>query len=87
VQTSANQLVEREKVLKSAIETRMGPATAVVGDGYRVLWKAENDRTETDWKAVAKDVAAPEEVVSRHTQVKPGRRPFRLYWRGEDATE
>ncbi len=83
VQVRAKQLEEAEKALRAAIETRMGPATALVGDGFRVLWKAEKDRLEIDWQAVAKEVAAPEEVVSRHTSVKPGRRPLRVYWQGE----
>ena len=62
--------------LQLAIETRMGPAAVLIGDGFRVTWKRTKDRTEIDWEAVVKDVAPPEEVIARHTKVSPGRRPF-----------
>lgn len=72
------QLEESEAVLETAIKTRLGPASVLVGDGFKVTWRRTKDRTEVDWRAVAAEVGAPEEVVARHTRIQPGFRPFRI---------
>ena len=77
---------ETEEALEVAIQTRMGPASALLGDGWKVTWRRTKDRTETDWKAVSAELLAPlpetdrSAVVGRHATVRDGFRPFRVAW-------
>jgi putative phage-type endonuclease len=81
-------LEEREDVLEAAIKTRMGPATALVGDGWRVTWKRTADRREVDWKGLAEVLLTqrpePERaaLVGAHEVIREGFRPFRISWKG-----
>ena len=70
------RLEEDEKVLRAAIETRMGPATRLVGDGWYATWKRGRDREDVDWEKVRAEVP---DVVARHTTTKPGSRPLMVY--------
>ena len=78
------RLEEDEAVLEAAIKARMATASVLVGDGWRATWKRTQDRTETDWRAVAVDALAsmPETeraaLVGLHTRAVEGFRPFRL---------
>jgi len=70
------QLAKTREALEIRIQDRMGPATALIGTGFRVTWKTVKDSAEVDWKAIAQELAPPEEVVARHTRIKPGGRRF-----------
>lgn len=87
VRDHIKNLAKTRDALEVRIQDRMGPATALVGDGFRVTWKAVKDSSVVDWEAVAKELAAPEEVVARHTKVKPGGRRFTPRRLGKDEEE
>lgn len=75
-------LTELEERLVAAIETRMGPTSALLGDGYKVTWKRTKDAETTDWKGVANDAlglldsVTIEQLISRYTTVRAGHRRF-----------
>lgn len=79
-----DELEAKEEALKVAIQTRMGEASLLVGDGWHAVWRRTRDREEVDWKGVAAGLLAamPETertaLVGLHTSVRPGFRPFRL---------
>ncbi len=79
------QLKEHEDALVAAIQTRMGPATAINGPGWRVTWKQAKDTEVTDYKTQAHDAlraladhdpAAAEVLTTIHTNTRPGSRRF-----------
>ena len=71
---------EREDALVAAIQTRMGPATYLVGSGYSVTWRRAKDATQTEWRMMAEQLLADhpdrETVIARHTILRPGSRRF-----------
>jgi hypothetical protein len=60
----------------------MGPASALLGDGYKVTWKRTKDREDTDWRGLANDALGLLDpvtiagLIERYTTVKPGTRRF-----------
>ncbi|HSW43509.1 MAG TPA: YqaJ viral recombinase family protein [Patescibacteria group bacterium] len=88
----AKQLTTEADVLETAIKTRMGPATALVGDGFRVTWKRARDTETTDWRTVAAELLRqlPETertaLVGLHTTAREGARYFRVAWGKEDPS-
>ena len=70
--------------LETAIKTRMGPATRLVGTGWSITWKRTRDSEQTDWKSIAdgllRQLPETERValVGMHTTVREGFRPFRV---------
>jgi putative phage-type endonuclease len=71
--------VDTEKKLARAkllglIETH----DAARGDDWSITYRNTKDRTSTDWKAVAEDVGAPEEIIRKHTKVSRGSRSLRV---------
>lgn len=73
-----------EERLKVAIQTRMGDAAVMTGDGFRVVWKRTKDTETPDWRAIADSLLTPlpepERValVGKFTAVRSGFRPFRV---------
>ena len=84
LRSSIARLEDDEKRLKAAIEARMGDAALMTGPGFRVSWKRTKDQEQTDWRAIAIELAAPlpeperDALVGRHTTVRPGFRPLRV---------
>lgn len=78
VRKSLAALEDKEGALVAAIQQRMGPATSLVGPGFRVTWKRTRDGESIDWRAVAEDYGARvgDPLVAEHTVVKPGSRRF-----------
>jgi hypothetical protein len=76
------RMSELEEKLVAAIEMRMGPASALLGSGYKITWKRTKDREDTDWKSVANDALGMLDpvtiagLIERYTTVKPGTRRF-----------
>ncbi len=83
-------LEEQEDAIETAIKTRLGPAAVLVGQGFRVLWRRTKDSIAIDWKSLADGLLRqlPEEeretLVSIHSTVRPGFRPLRVAWTGEE---
>jgi hypothetical protein len=78
-------------LVEIAVKSRMAEATKLVGNGWIVTWKQSKDARITDWQNIATGLLTtlPEEqreaLISLNTTVKPGVRPFRLQWQGEQA--
>lgn len=66
------------KALRDGICAAMGDAETLADASGRpmVTWKSSKPTRRTDWRAVADELAAPEEVVARHTAEVAGARRF-----------
>jgi putative phage-type endonuclease len=62
-----------ENKLKAAI----GDASGMVGNGWKVSWKAGKDTEKVDWKSAA-SANVSREVLVKYTTVSPGARRFLL---------
>ena len=84
VRDQIKRLKEQEEQAETAIMDRMGPATILTGDGFRVSWKRTKDRESTDWKSLGSSLlrTLPETestaLVGLYTTVSPGFRPLRV---------
>lgn len=83
-------LEEREEVLKTAVQARMGDASTLVGSGFTITWKRSKDKTVVDWQSIAdgllRTLPEPERsaLVGIHTSSRPGVRAFLLRTEGDD---
>ena len=60
--------------LKEAIGERQG----IVGNtGWLATWRQNKPSLKTDWKAVAEELGASQEIVAKHTKETPGARVFK----------
>lgn len=70
--------------LEVAVKSRMATASKLTGKGWTATWRRTKDIEQVDWKSVADGLLRqlPEDqraaLVSVHTSVRPGFRPFRL---------
>ena len=65
---------------KNELLARMAAVGAekIVGDRWRCSYSLTKGATKTDWEAVARELAAPEALIQRHTTIAPGHRRFLL---------
>lgn len=66
------------EVYITKIKCRMGDAAMLLGPNGKPIatWKNNKDGSKTDWQAVATELAAPRELIAKHTKTTPGARPF-----------
>jgi putative phage-type endonuclease len=82
-------LRDLEDKLVTAIQMRMGPASVLLGDSWRVTWRRSKDSEVIDYKSLANDALGllqPETIdalMTRHTSTREGTRRFIL----KEATE
>jgi predicted phage-related endonuclease len=75
--------LERDaKELDAAIEGLKNQLRQDIGDMAGIdgiaTWKRNSPSLKVDWEAVARELGAAPEIISRHTAVKPGARVLRL---------
>jgi len=75
---SAKALEADIELLVTQIKARMGDAAMLLGPNGKPIatWKTNKDGQKTDWQAVATELAAPRELIAKHTKTTPGARPF-----------
>jgi putative phage-type endonuclease len=80
---AAKEDIEKaEERIQSAVQARMGEHARLVGPGFTVRWKTTKDIEKTDWKSLAGGLLRQlpndqrDALVSVHTAISPGRRPF-----------
>ena len=59
------------------IKNIIGNASGIAGRDWRVTWKQNKEGLKTDWKQVAFEANAPQCLIDKHTENKPGVRVFR----------
>jgi len=75
--------------IEVAVKARMADAARLEGSNWFITWKQTRDATLVDWQSIAQGVLTTlaeeqrEALISLHTLVKPGARPFRLTWKGD----
>jgi predicted phage-related endonuclease len=76
---ATEQAAEAAEKAQGIICAALGDAEAITKDGkILATWKSAKDSTKTDWQAVATAAGATEEIIKKHTAVKPGSRRFLL---------
>lgn len=77
------------ELIEVAVKAKMATATRLTGAGWSVTWKRTKDAQIIDWKSIADGLLRqlPEDqrnaLVSVHTNVREGFRPFRLVAKGD----
>ena len=79
IKAQTDELDEEAEGLRGAVAAFMGEAdTLRVGGAKAVTFRAPKPRRVTDWKGVAADLHAPDELVAAHTTETPSARRFVL---------
>jgi len=70
-------LKEQKAVLENMFKERIGDADGMdLGEEGRLTWKKSKDGTRLDAKALAADPACPQDLIEKHTGIRPGSRRF-----------
>lgn len=72
------ELSEREA--RNHLELIIGDADGIEGSFGKISYRFNKPGRKTDWEAVARELGAPETVIAKHTNEKPGPRVFRATW-------
>lgn len=72
--------------VKNAMKALIGEAEGVQSTLGKITWRSNKESTRVDWEDVALELAAgsiPAEILSKHSQTKPGARVLRFPWSRE----
>ena len=75
VQATIKGLENEEERLKGILKAKIGEMAGIQGI---CSWKQAKSRMVTDWQSVAIELGAESDIISRHTEEKPGSRRFLL---------
>ena len=75
VQATKKGLEDEEERLKGILKAKIGEMAGIQGI---CSWKQAKSRMVTDWQSVAIELGADSDIISRHTEEKPGSRRFLL---------
>lgn len=75
VQATIKGLENEEERLKGLLKAQIGEMAGIQGI---CSWKQAKSRMVTDWQSVAIELGAESDIISRHTDEKPGSRRFLL---------
>ncbi len=75
VQATIKGLENEEERLKGILKAKIGEKAGIQGI---CSWKQAKSKMVTDWQSVAIELGAESDIISRHTEEKPGSRRFLL---------
>lgn len=75
---SLKALEDQEREARTHLQAIIGDASGMHGSFGKASWKFNKGRAVTDWEAAAIEAGIPEDLIAKHTQIKPGPRVFRL---------
>ena len=75
VQATIKGLKNEEERLKGILKAKIGEKAGIQGI---CSWKQAKSKMVTDWQSVAIELGAESDIISRHTEEKPGSRRFLL---------
>ena len=75
VQATIKGLENEEERLKDILKAKIGEMAGIQGI---CSWKQAKSKMVTDWQSVAIELGAESDIISRHTEEKPGSRRFLL---------
>lgn len=75
VQATIKGLENEEERLKGILKAKIGEMAGIQGI---CSWKQAKSKMVTDWQSVAIELGADSDIISRHTEEKPGSRRFIL---------
>lgn len=76
------ELGERERemgVLEAELKMRIGESAGLISRRFgRITWRKAKDTELVNWQAVAEELAAPADLIKKHTAIKAGARRLLL---------
>jgi putative phage-type endonuclease len=76
--TERDTAEQRVSLIEQQLKLFVGDADGVTSPAGRISWRCNKPSQKTDWEAIAKELSAPPEIVSKHTHERPGPRVFRV---------
>jgi putative phage-type endonuclease len=76
VKAAKKEIVQREDLLELKLKAAIGEKEGIITASGKFTHKTTKSTEKTDWKAVAIDAGAEEELIKIHTTEKPGHRMF-----------
>lgn len=73
----ASAAEEVKKLLEARVKQAIGDAEGIAASFGRVTWKKNKDTEKVDWKAVAEAAGADDDLIAKHTTIRPGPRVLR----------
>ena len=68
-----------EKALRASIVQELGGTEGTKGDWGKAYYRRAKGRAVVDWKAIVNEIGAPDDIIEKHTTVRPGARTLRIY--------
>jgi putative phage-type endonuclease len=75
---------QEERLCRQRLEALIEDADGMTGPDWRISWKASKGQAVTDWRAVSLEHGVPDELIQKHTTIRPGSRVFRPTWKGSN---
>lgn len=75
------QAESTEEILKQQLQAAIGDDDGIVCLIGRITWKLAKGRRVTDWQALAAEMGATEEQISKYTRESAGSRRFLATWK------
>ncbi len=79
---AAAKIGEEQMLAENNLKYIIAEHAGLEGVFGRITWKRSKDGQTTNWKEVAKELGAPDSVITKHTSTKPGSRRFLTRWAG-----
>lgn len=76
VRAEAERIEEEKATLENQIKQEIGDNAGIQGDFGKITWKKAKDSKRTNWKDVALELDAPQDIIDENTKVTPGSRRF-----------
>lgn len=68
---------EEKELLEAMVKQAIGDAEGISASFGRVTWRKNKDSRKVDWEAVARELGASDDLIKKHTTIKPGPRVLR----------
>lgn len=75
---------EEKELLEAMVKQAIGDAEGISASFGRVTWRKNKDSRKVDWEAVARELGASDDLIKKHTTIKPGPRVLRCKFEDEE---
>lgn len=83
IKAQEKELAEQRLLLENEIKLSIGENAGVATEHWKATWKHAKPSNKTDWKKVAEELGATDEVVAKYTKAVPGSRRFLFSFNAE----
>jgi putative phage-type endonuclease len=76
IKRQIKDLSEIENSLENRIKAIIGDNDGIQDNSCKITWKSAKDSTKTNWELIAMEMGAPNDLIQRYTETRPGSRRF-----------